>query len=486
MSEQTTKPTKEKKETTKKTNPNSMVWSSDSEPKKKPAGTAKKKKETITNLNMQVDIPGELKTRKTEKAPTPKTSEKKAPASKPADKKAPSPKPAVKKQSPTPKKSDKAKPPVKKTSLPKKTSAPRPGSKGKTPARKKSGSRKKIVPPKIGSRRGYRSLVLRLRAPVFIITCMVGVLVLFLTYCKAAGPVGRYVTSALSPALVELTIEPGMSAKAVSLLLKAEGVVDDDRALLQFFIDGNYATSLRSGTFVMEKGMDPGPIARLLTEKAGELVILVRPASTLASIDSYLERRGYAKGDEFLKAAETLQHEHSLSFAEGWLLSGEYVIPTEGSAAALAQAMFSSMLEAVQPHLESEQIALWGLEQTLIIASMIQAETQDVEEMPLIASVIYNRLKAGEPLGIDATTRYELDDWKNPIPKKALENQTPYNTRRKVGLPPSGICSPSKAAVDAALFPLESPYFYYLHGSDRRLYPAKTYDEHKQNIKAYL
>jgi len=161
------------------------------------------------------------------------------------------------------------------------------------------------------------------------------------------------------------------------------------------------------------------------------------------------------------------------------------VVSQDDVATSLAQAMFASMLELVQPYLGSSQVAQWGLEQTLIIASMIQAETQNVEEMPLIASVIYNRLEAGLPLGIDATTRYEIDDWENPIPTKALETKTPYNTRRKVGLPPSGICSPSKAAVEAALFPLDSPYFYYLHGLDKRLYPAVTYEEHKKNIKAY-
>ncbi len=269
-------------------------------------------------------------------------------------------------------------------------------------------------------------------------------------------------------------------------MLAKGGVVTDDRAVLKYFIDHHYTTSLRSGTFVLEKGMAYEAIARVLTGKTKDFALVVSPAFTLAAIDTYLVEGGYAKKGEFLKAAEALRKEHSLSFAEGWLLSGKYVVSREDSAASLAQAMFSAMLETVQPHLGSEQIALWGLEQTLIIASMIQAETQNKDEMPLIASVIYNRLKAGQPLGIDATTRYELDDWKNPIPKIALETQTPYNTRRRVGLPPTGICSPSKAAVEAALFPLDSPYFYYLHGPDKRIHPAITGEEHKQNIRAYL
>ncbi len=479
MSEQPNKPTKEKNQPTKKSNANRMAVVLDGgkvEEKAVPAST--RKRPSVSTSRARVDIPGELK-ESVEKKPAAQPKKK---ASKPSEKRslpASKSKPAADKPSPRPKKpTTKPKTQTQKKQPARKAPAPR----SKAPAKKIA----KVVPPKIGTRKGYRpSLAFRLRVPVFLMALAVCSLALFFTFHKEVGPLGRYVVSTLAVPHVELTIVPGMSAKAVSLLLKEEGVVDDDQALLQYFISNNLATTLRSGTFVMEKGMEYEAIARLLSAKASEIVLEVSPSFTLATIDRYLANRGYAKKDEFLKAARILAEEYSLSFAEGWLLSGTYVVSKDNAASSLAEAMFASMLEVVQPHLGSEQVSLWGLEQVLIVASMIQAETQNVEEMPLIASVIYNRLEAGQPLGIDATTRYEIDDWKNPIPKKALETKTPYNTRRKVGLPPSGICSPSKAAVEAALFPLESPYFYYLHGLDKRLYPAKTYEEHKENIKMY-
>ncbi len=451
------------------------------EAKAKLVSSPTRKRVSVSNAKMRVDIPGVLKSSEEKKKPVTKP---KADVSKPVTKKSsgdgihskvsPKPKnPATQtKRKPSPATKSKVK--------------GSPAKKSVAPAKRKPVVRDRVVPPKIGSRRGYRpTLALRLRFPVFLIAFVVCALAIFFAFRKEIGPVGRYVTSALQSPFIELTIEPGMSARAVSLLLKEQGVVDDDSSLLQFFVDNNIATTLRSGNFVMEKGMAYETIGKQLTAKVGELVLEVSPAFTLAAIDRYLENRSYAKGGDFLASAEALKEAHSLSFAEGWLLSGEYAVSSEDTASALALAMFEAMLAVVQPHLGSEQVAKWGLEQVLIVASMIQAETQNVEEMPLIASVIYNRLEAGEPLGIDATTRYELDDWENPIPKKALEDQTPYNTRRKVGLPPSGICSPSKAAVEAALTPLESPYFYYLHGLDKRLYPAVTYEEHKLNIKAY-
>ncbi|MDY0288660.1 MAG: endolytic transglycosylase MltG [Sphaerochaeta sp.] len=464
MSEQTKKPTQGERPTAKKGDVSRMkVLLDGGKPEEKPL--AKRSKPSVSSAKARVDIPGELKAEREEKKPDP----------------------PAKKQSPTPKKDDKPKEVGKPASQPESSPAkPAQAKKPKPPAKKKPIPRPKVVPPKIGSRRGYRpTLALRLQVPVFLVACVVCAFALLFSFRKEVGPVGRYVASALAPGPVELTIEAGMSASSVSLLLSERGVVDDDQALLQYFIKNNLTTSLRSGTLVMERGMDHEAIGTLLTAKAGEVVIGVSPSFTLAAIDRYLANRGYADKGEFLKAAKNLESEYSLSFAEGWLLSGEYLLAKEEVASSLAEAMFLAMLEAVQPHLHSEQVTLWGLEQTLIVASMIQAETQNAEEMPLIASVIYNRLRAGQPLGIDATTRYELDDWENPIPKKALETKTPYNTRRKVGLPPSGICCPSKAALEAALFPLDSPYFYYLHGLDKRLYPAVTYDEHKENIKVY-
>lgn len=456
MSEEIKKPPQGKKSTPEKDKANHMDVLLDGD-KAEVKPVRKKNKTPIPSSATYVDRPKERKQGGTEKKPASQ----------------------AKKQSSPPKKNDKSKEVGKPASKSKKAPA-------KSAPAKKPVLRPTVVPPKIGSRRGYRpTLALRLQVPVFLIACVVCVFALLLTFRKEVGPVGRYVASAMAPGPVELTIEAGMSASSVTLLLSEQGVVDDAQALLGYFIKNNLTTSLRSGTFVMERGMDQEAIGRLLTAKAGEVAIEVSPSFTLATIDRYLTNRGYADKGEFLEATKKLEGEYSLSFVEGWLLSGVYMLSKKEVASSLAEAMFFAMLEAVQPLLHSEQVALWGLEQVLIVASMIQAETQNTEEMPLIASVIYNRLQAGQPLGIDATTRYEINDWENPIPKKALEAKTPYNTRRKVGLPPSGICSPSKAAVEAALYPLESPYFYYLHGLDKRLYPAVTYDEHKENIKAY-
>ena len=98
----------------------------------------------------------------------------------------------------------------------------------------------------------------------------------------------------------------------------------------------------------------------------------------------------------------------------------------------------------------------------VIIASMIEREIQIPAERELAASVIYNRLEAGTPLGIDATIRYEDENFDEPLVQSRLETDTPYNTRTKAGLPPGPIGNPGLASLEAAAKPAETDFFFYV------------------------
>jgi cell division protein YceG involved in septum cleavage len=98
----------------------------------------------------------------------------------------------------------------------------------------------------------------------------------------------------------------------------------------------------------------------------------------------------------------------------------------------------------------------------LIIASMIEREVQVANERPLVASVIYNRLSQGIPLGIDATIRFEDQNWDQPLTESRLQEDTPYNTRINPGLPPGPIGNPGLASIEAAAHPANTDYLYYV------------------------
>ena len=95
------------------------------------------------------------------------------------------------------------------------------------------------------------------------------------------------------------------------------------------------------------------------------------------------------------------------------------------------------------------------------IASMIEKEAANDDERPMIASVIYNRLNTGMPLGIDATILYVHPEHEGAPTAQMLLEDSPYNTRDRLGLPPTPICNPGLASLRAALYPSSSNYYYY-------------------------
>jgi UPF0755 protein len=122
--------------------------------------------------------------------------------------------------------------------------------------------------------------------------------------------------------------------------------------------------------------------------------------------------------------------------------------------------------------------------QLMTVASMIEREVVDDEERPLVAGVIYNRMKIGMKLQIDATVQYALDKPKDRLFEKDLLIDSPYNTYKIAGLPPGPIASPSLKSIEAALYPAESNYLFYVtkgDGTQKHVF-AETYDQHLKNI----
>ncbi len=110
--------------------------------------------------------------------------------------------------------------------------------------------------------------------------------------------------------------------------------------------------------------------------------------------------------------------------------------------------------------------------QIVTVASLIETEAKLPEERPLAASVIYNRLKLGMPLGIDSTVIYAAKlagKWRNDgkVYQSDLDRLSPYNTRKVVGLPPGPLASPSHASLEAALSPAETDHLYYVRDPAR-------------------
>jgi cell division protein YceG involved in septum cleavage len=148
---------------------------------------------------------------------------------------------------------------------------------------------------------------------------------------------------------------------------------------------------------------------------------------------------------------------------EGFLFPATYELPRKATAKDLIErqlAAFEDNLAGIDmSYAKSRNLNTYDV---LKIASMIEREIQVPEERRLAAAVIYNRLKAGTPLGIDATIRYEDQNYDEQILASRLDQETPYNTRIITGLPPTPIGNPGLASIEAAAKPAKSDAFFFV------------------------
>jgi cell division protein YceG involved in septum cleavage len=188
----------------------------------------------------------------------------------------------------------------------------------------------------------------------------------------------------------------------------------------------------------------------------------------------------------------SLVQENITDLNEGMFFPGRYIfdLPTSPELAALTiNQRFSSEVHLRYTPEISEVIPL---SDTLIIASLIEREAFDFEDMRIISGIIWNRLFIDMPLQIDATLQYvkgvpgsNRHWW--PIPKPSDKFiESPFNTYKNIGLPPEPIANPSIEAIIAALNPKETTCLFYFHTNSGEFYCSETYEEHVALIKQKL
>lgn len=178
-------------------------------------------------------------------------------------------------------------------------------------------------------------------------------------------------------------------------------------------------------------------------------------------------------------------------YYEGVFYPDTYLIPTNETVEQVAKRFTNNFEEKFAPlrtqYLDKNVKWTTGLK----IASLIAREAAGRDDMKIVSSVIWNRLDIDMRLQIDATMQYTLGknengSWWGAINLEEKQSDSPYNTYRHEGLPPTPICSPNIEYIEAAINPSETDCLFYLHDSNRQIHCAKTYEEHKENIQLYL
>jgi UPF0755 protein len=170
---------------------------------------------------------------------------------------------------------------------------------------------------------------------------------------------------------------------------------------------------------------------------------------------------------------------------EGLLFPAKYQISGNSTPVTILQRMSDEMVDRLDPvdWSRTSELAISQYE-AIIIASLIQREAGTDTDRPLISSVIHNRLQDDIRLQIDATVVYAIGDVNGRVTAEDLKVQSPYNTYRVDGLPPTPIGTVQIISVDAAVDPADTEYFFYVLASEDGSHAfAATYEEHQANIQ---
>ncbi len=228
---------------------------------------------------------------------------------------------------------------------------------------------------------------------------------------------------------------------------------------------------LKPGVYELRRDMSYGDaIDRLVKGPSRQIIQLTIPEGlSRREVAPLAGRAGVtgdyvrASGDTSLAGSRRYGLPKDAASLEGFLFPATYELRSGASAPALVRrqvAAFDDNLAQVdQSYARRKNLTTFDV---VTIASMVEREAQQPRERKLVAAVIYNRLKQGIPLGIDATTRYATGNWQRPLTQSQLALDSPYNTRTNAGLPPGPIGNPGLASLQAAARPARVGYLYYV------------------------
>lgn len=222
--------------------------------------------------------------------------------------------------------------------------------------------------------------------------------------------------------LRKVTIPEGLTVRQIALLLKGQGIIEDERDFLRLCHDPFFAHSLG------------------------------------------LQARGL----------------------EGYLFPDTYLFSRGLEAQEVIRAMVANFHRIWQPEFSerAKELGLTDYE-VLILASIVEKETSRPEERPLVSAVFHNRMRRRMPLQSDPTVIYGLEDFEGNLTKEDLRRPTPYNTYLFVGLPPTPICNPGKDSILAVLYPAPVDYLYFVSRNDGTHHFSSTLREHNRAVLKY-
>lgn len=295
----------------------------------------------------------------------------------------------------------------------------------------------------------------------------------------------------LSAPSIELSVEAGSTPRDIAREWVEAGVDASPWMLYQWFRFSGQSRQIKAGSYELTLGSTPQDLLRMMVRGDERL-------SAVRLIEGWTFKRFRSE----LAAAEGLKPStQGLPDAEIMAMLGAAGVPAEGhffpdtysyAKGSTDLAVMKRAMRAMQKHLEASWAQraagtpLKTSEDALILASIIEKETGRESDRAMIAGVFHNRLRIGMPLQTDPSVIYGLgDSFDGNLRKSHLQTDTPFNTYTRVGLPPTPIAMPGKAALMAAVRPADTKALYFVARGDGSSAFSTTLTEHNRAVNQY-
>ncbi len=265
------------------------------------------------------------------------------------------------------------------------------------------------------------------------------------------------------------------------LKLKEQGYLRNEWAFNFVLKRKGWQGKIELGGYKVSKGMNAWQLADTLVNHPYQKWMVIPEGLRATEIAEKLQKT--------LGWTNTVKAEFLLNSKEGYLFPDTYLLNLDYTGKEVAERMENQFNEKAADLFKKAKEKNIRNDTLIVLASLVQREAASVNEMPLIAGVIWNRWLKDMKFEIDATIQYalgELGNWWPIIKPEDYKFNSPYNTYLHKGRPPSPICNPGLAAIDAVINSEETEYLYYLHDNEGQIHLAKTYEEHQANIEQYL
>lgn len=324
-----------------------------------------------------------------------------------------------------------------------------------------------------------------LRILVALVLCAVAIAIAIFAYAI-------YGDRARPLALTRVVIPSGAPFDEVLSILRNDGVVTHALPLHVLAKLTGEETRVRAGEYRFAPHETDAEVLHALVTQGAAVAqwVTIPEGFTAAQIAQRLQESGIGDAGTFERSfattSMTIDGQRTRSL-EGFLFPDTYLVPVGAPPGEVEQQFERSFAGALPANAKQLAQALHlTIPQVVTVASLVEREAKIDRDRPLIAGVIYNRLRLGMPLEIDATIEYALPQHKEVLSRADLMIQSPYNTYLHTGLPPTPIANPGRASLEAAFHPASTKALYYVYCGGGGHVFAQTLAQHEANVARCL